>query len=263
MAAATPAPPPAARAARPAYWFPLALFGALVALSVPLYASPLDTSPAFSGWAAYAPLTRAVSSSPSSANAAYSSTLSLTVNAHTGLPGIAQGWYWAAALTAGFLVTMVWYRRPGRRDGAGKPGWDYLGTGLLLTAVATAVPLLVMPRASFPAWLWLSGQWASGTFALLIIAVALWMLAVYARSRPLAIVALAYTAAALVADWPTLSSAPSALLMTGGDPARTLVSIGSRAQSAEAALLPAAVLLVAAAVAFALPARFRGQPQAG
>jgi hypothetical protein len=262
MAVATPAPPPSPRAARPACWFPLACFGAIVALSVPLYTLWLNTSPVFSSWVAYAPLTRSVASSPPP-NAAYSSSFSVLLSSQGGPLGVPEGWYWAAALTAGFLVTMVWYRRPGRRDGAGKPGWGYLVTGLVLTAVATAVPLLVMPRASFPAWLLLSGQWAGGTFALLIVAVALWMLAAHARSRPLAIVALAYTAAALVADWPTLSSAPSALLVTGGDPVRTLISIGSRAQSAEAALLPAAVLLVAAVVAFVLPARFRGQLQAG
>jgi len=263
MAAASTAPPGDFQAPRPAYWFPLACFGAIVALSVPLYTLWLNASPLFSGWVAYAPLTRTVFSSSSTANGAYSSSLSLTVNADTGLPGITEGWYWGAALTAGFLVTMVWYRRPGRRDGTGKPGWGFLVTGLILTAVATVVPVLVLPRASFPAWLWLSGQWASGTFALLIIAVALWMLAVFARSRPLVIAALAYTAAALVADWPTLSSAPSALLLTGGDQVRTLISISSRTQSVEAALLPAAVLLVAAVVAFALPARFRGQLQAG
>jgi hypothetical protein len=39
------------------------------------------------------------------------------------------------------------------------------------------------------------------------------------------------------------------------------VSIGS--QSAEAALLPAAVLLVAAAAFYVLPVRLRGQRQAG
>lgn len=258
MAAATPAPPPSPRVARPAHWFPLALFGALVALSIPLYASPPNSSPAFSGWVAYSPLTRTVfSSSSSSANAAYSSSFSTLVYTNGGPLGIPEGWYWAAALTAGFLVTSLWYRRAGTTA----PGWAYLLSGLLLTAVVTAVPLLVMPRASFPAWLWLSGQWGSGTFALLIIAVAVWILAGRARSRLLAIVALAYTAAALVADWPTLSSAPSALLVTGGDPLRTLVSIGSRAQSAEAALLPAGVLLVSAAVAFALP-RFRGKLRA-
>ena len=54
----------------------------------------------------------------------------------------------------------------------------------MLTAAVTGLPLLVMSRASLPAWLWLSGQWASGTFALLIIAVALWMLAAYCAQPP-------------------------------------------------------------------------------
>ena len=162
----------------------------------------------------------------------------------------------------------MWSRRhgtagAGRRAGPVGPGRGYLITGLVLTAAVTAVPLLVMPRAPFPAWLWPSGQWASGTFALLVIAVALWMLAHQARSRPLAIIALAYTAASLVTDWPTLRSAPSALLVTGGDPLRTLVSIGSRGQSAAATLLPALVLLVAAALSFARPVWFSGKLQAG
>ncbi len=258
MAAAVPAPPPGPDG-RPAYWFPLAFFGAVVALSVPLYAIQLHTSPAFRGWVAYAPLTRTVSSS--SGRGGFYSTFAATLSPGTGLPGIAEGWYWAAALTAGFVVTAVWYRWAGRRAGHTGPGWGYLVIGLMLTAAVTGLPLLVMSRASLPAWLWLSGQWASGTFALLVIAVALWMLAASARSRPLAIAALVYTAAALVADWPTLSSAPPALLVTGGDPLRTLVSIGS--QSAEAALLPAAVLLVAAAAFYVLPVRLRGQRQAG
>lgn len=232
----------------------------IVALSVPLYAIPLHTSPVFSGWVAYAPLTRTVSSS--SGHGGYYSTLVATLNPGTGLTGIAEGWYWAAALTAGFLITAGWYRRAGRGGSAG-PGPGYLVTGLVLTAAVTAAPLLVMPRVSLPAWLWLSSQWANGTFALLIIAIALWILARRARSHPLAIVALVYTAAVLAAGWPTLGSAPSALTASGGDPLRVLVSIGSQAQSAEAPLLPAAVLLVAAAVSFALPARFSGKLQAG
>jgi hypothetical protein len=253
MAAAAPAPPGDFQSARPAYWFPLALFGALAGLSIPLYTLWLNASPVFSGWVAYAPLTRSVASS-SSANEGYASSFSVLLSSPGGLLGVPEGRYWAAVLTVGFLATTLWYRR----TGAGRC-LPYLVTGLILTMVATVVPLLVLPRASFPAWLWLSGQWASGTFALLIIAVALWMLAVFARSRLLVIAALAYTAAALAADWPTLSSAPSALLLTGGDPVRTLISISSRTQSVEAALLPAAVLLVAAVVAFVLPARFRGQ----
>lgn len=195
MAAASPAPPGNFQVARPACWFPLALFGVIVAMSVPLYAAQLSTS-AFSSWLAYGPLTRTMSST--SGYGAFYSTLAGTLGPDTGLTGIAEGWYWAAALTAGFLVTAVWYRRAGRRAGPVEPGRGYLIAGLVLTAAVTAVPLLLMPGASFPAWIWLSGQWASG-------------------------------------------SAPSALLVTGVDPLRTLVSIGSRGQSAAAALLPALV----------------------
>jgi hypothetical protein len=260
MAAVAPVPPGGLRAARPASWFPLALFGVIIALSVPLYAPQLS-APAFSGWLSYGPLTRTVSLSSSSSGhgAAYHSTLVGILGPGTGVTGIAEGWYWAAALTAAFLGTAVWYRRSGRPG----PGRGYLVTGLVLTAAVTAVPLLLIPRASLPAWLWLSDQWASGTFALLVIAAALWLLARQARSRLLVVIALAYTAAVLIVDWPTLASAPSALLVTGGDPLRALVSIGSRGQSAAAALLPALVLLAAAAVSFARPARFRGQAQAG
>ena len=261
MAATAPASPPGL-AGRPAYWFPLALFGSVIALSVPLYAMHFTTSPAFTGWVAYAPLSRTVSSS-SSAGGGYSSTVTAAIQPGTGLPGIAEGWYWAAVLTAGLAATGAWYRRVSRRAGPAGPGRGFLVTGLLLTTAVTVVPLLVMPRASLPGWLWLSGQWASGTFALLVVAVALGMLAYQARSRPLVIIALAYTAAALAADWPTLRSAPSALTASGGDPLRTLVSAGSQAQPAEAALLPALVLLVAAAMAVALPSRLSRKLRAG
>ena len=105
--------------ARPAYWFPLALFGVIVMLPVPLYVTQLSMSPAFSGWVAYAPLSRTVSWS--SAQAGYSSSFSVLLQSDPGLAGIAEGWYWAAALTAGFLVTAVWYHRTSRPG----PGWAY------------------------------------------------------------------------------------------------------------------------------------------
>ena len=88
------------------------------------------------------------------AQVGYSSSFSVLLQSDTGLAGIAEGWYWAAALTAGFVVTAVWYHRAGRTG----PGWPYL-----------------------------------------VIALALWGLARHARSRPLAIAALAYTVAVLVA----------------------------------------------------------------
>ena len=68
-------------------------------------------------------------------------------------------------------------------------------------------------------------------FALLVIALALSGLARHARSRPLAIATLAYTAAVLAADWPDLRSAPSALIASGGDPLRTLAETPARRRS--------------------------------
>lgn len=65
------------------------------------------------------------------------------------------------------------------------------------------------------------------------------------------------------ADWPDLRSAPSALIASGGDPLRTLVETGPQTQPWELALLPALVLLVAAAVCFARLPRLRGQLRAG
>jgi hypothetical protein len=255
MPAVVPAPP-VVQGARPGYWFPLLLFGVIVALPVPLYVTQLSTSPAFSGWVAYAPLSRTVSWS--SASAGYSSSFSVLVRSDTGVTGIAEGWYWAAALTAGFLVTALWYHRVGRTG----PGWAYLVIALLLTAAVTVVPLLAAPRASLPGWLWLSSEWSRGTFALLLIALALWGLARHARSRPLAIAALAYTVAVLAADWPDLRGARSALIASGGDPLRTLVEAGPQTQPWVLALLPALVLLVAALLS-ALPFRLRGQLRAG
>ena len=79
------------------------------------------------------------------------------------------------------------------------------------------------------------------------------MLARRARSRLLAAVAVAYTGAALVVDWPALRSAPSALL-AGGEPVQALARIGLLPRPGEAVvLLPAGVLLVTAAVSVALP----------
>ena len=256
MSPAMPVPsgPPGAR---PAYWFPLALFGVIVVLPVPLYVMQLSTSPAFSGWVAYAPLSRTVSWS--SAQVGYSSSFSVLLQSDTGLTGIAEGWYWAAALTAGFLVTAVWYHRTSRTG----PGWVYLVSALLLTAAVTVVPLLVAAGASLPRWLWLSSEWSRGTFALLVIALALSGLARHARSRPLAIATLAYTAAVLAADWPDLRSAPSALIASGGDPLRTLAETGPQTQPWEVALLPGLVLLVAAIWCFVRLSRLRGQLQAG
>jgi hypothetical protein len=241
------------RARRPAYWFPLALFGLIVAASVPLHAAGQGLAPSPTGWVAYAPLTQSVSSST-----AYNSSLSVLVYRGSGPFEVPEGWYWAAALAGAFLLTALWYRRTGGDTGRTPLGWPYLATGLALTALITAVPPLVMPRADFLAWLWLDRQWGIGTFALLVIAVGLGMLAWHARSRPLAVIALAYTAAALAADWTALHAAPAVLLRHSGSPEQMLAFLARPPQPSSAAILLLALgLLVAAAVSFGWPARLR------
>jgi hypothetical protein len=248
-----PAEAPAdTRTGRQAYWFPLALFGLIVAAAVPLHAAELNSAPIPTGWYAYAPLAQTVSWSTAHTSFA------AIVYRGGGPLGLAEGWYWPAALTAAFLLTIVWYRRGGQPTGSARPGWGYLVTGLVLTAASTALPVLAMQRASIPAWIWLDRQWGTGTFALLVIAAGLGLLAWLARGRVLAIIALAYTVAALAADWPALHAAPAVLLRHSGDPAQTLAYLARPPQPSSLAMLLLAVgLLVAAAVSFGWPAQLR------
>jgi hypothetical protein len=243
---ATPAPA-GRRSARPAHWFPLALFGALIAVPVPLYALPLFR-PMPSGWASYAPVDRSVFWS--SGGGAYGSTVLITFDRHSWFPGIPEGWYWAAALATGFLLLAAWYRRAARRDGAARPGWGHLAAGLALAAAIAAAPLL-SGAATLPAMLWLDEQWNSGTFALLAVAAGLGLLAWRVRSRTLGFIVLAFTAAVLVFGWPAILSAGPAF--TGGSALPLPLPQRQPFLGDAALLLPAAVLLVAAATVFALP----------
>jgi hypothetical protein len=157
-----------------------------------------------------------------------------------------------------FLLTTLWYRRTGGDTGRAPLGSPYLVTGLALTALITAVPPLVMRSAGFLAWLWLDQQSGTGTFALLVIAAGLGMLAWHARSRPLAVITLAYAAAALAADWTALHAAPAMLLRNGGSPEQTLAYLARPPQPSSAAILLLALgLLVAAAVSLGWPGRLR------
>lgn len=250
MAAVVPGSADGWPAGQPVYWLPLGLFGVVVVvLSVPLYAVPLNKVAPLAGWADDGLLTRTVVSS-SSSPPGFGGFFTATVHLDGGVLGVAEGWYWAVALIGVFLLTALWYRWSGARS----PGWVYLVTGVLLTSVVTVAPLLVMRRASFPAWLWLSGEWASGTLAFVVIAVALWMLACRARSRPLMVVALAYTAAVSVVGWPALRSAPWAFSPAGDDPMRSLALIGPQLRlGAGAAVLPGLVLLAGAVCVVVAP----------
>jgi hypothetical protein len=221
-----------ARAARHAYWFPLALFGVLTCASVPFYIQQ-DTQEAGG-------VTAGVSGPPA---------LPL-LGGYPGFltqPGL--GYYWLAALLAGLLATLLWYRWNARRVGVATPARGYIITVAVLTALAVVVPLL--SRAGGPDWLRLLSVLLPGdlvirgTFPFVIIAAGLWVLAWAERSRALAVIAAVYTGSALLA---TLYDVENVLFRLGWNP-----SPGEwRLTSLPNVLLPALVLLAAAAGAFAV-----------
>ena len=226
-----------ARSARHAYWFPLVLFGLLTCASVPFYVS--DVPPVAQG----AAVMRA---------AAPPSLLGGMMAGHN---GIFLGWYWALALIAGYLVTHAWYRRHQRLAGIRTSARAFTITGIVMAALAFLGPLLVA-NLSFPyppVGLPVGDLWVRGTFAFLIAAAGLWVLAWAERSRALALITLAYTGAALLA---CLYNVENLLYRLGWNPGYG--SASARLAMLPNVLLPALVLLAAGAGAFVLrPRRVR------
>jgi hypothetical protein len=118
--------------------------------------------------------------------------------------GFPLGWYWAAALAVTVLATAAWY---GRADGTARwPGVlrGYLITGLILVALAVALPLtgastLVTADTTWSQWL--SALWQQGTFPLLAVAVTLAVLAGLWRSLLLGVVTAVYLVTVVLAGW--------------------------------------------------------------
>ncbi len=223
MAAAAPVPPPGP-AGRPAYWFPLAFFGAVVALSVPLsvLGSPrLPADYAVLSVVVYPTVTRAMYFGGGSA---------------TGPFPFPLGWYWVGVLVGGLLLTAAWYRRRDRRTGRRTPLRGFLTTGLLLAVLTAALPLLAwrtpveMAGPGLDAWTWLDAFWRLGTFALLAVAVCLGILARTGRSRALAVITAVYTVTVCLTGWFDLQQA---------------FILSPFPFAGPALLLPAAVLLLA------------------
>ncbi|HEV3295106.1 MAG TPA: hypothetical protein VG123_39510 [Streptosporangiaceae bacterium] len=217
-----------ARAARHAYWFPLVLFGLLTCGAVPLY---LVTASPPAGAAIY----------PLSTSPVVLGGLPFTSNGN----GFFLGWYWAVALVVGYLLTLLWYRRHARRAGIQTPARGYLITGVILTVVALALQPLtrLLPQLSL-FWLPFGDIWIRGTFAFLIIAAGLWVLARAEHSPGLTVIAAIYTGAALLAS---LYNVENILFRIGWNPA---TPFAWRLTALPNVLLPAAVLLVAGLVAF-------------
>ena len=223
------------RTARHAYWFPLVLFGVLTSASAPFYVLP---------------------GHPAGGGAIARSAAPLPVLG--GFPGATVrgglGYYWLAALLAGLLLTLLWYRRNARRVGLQTPARASVVTVAVLTVLALVIPLLSQVRSL--SWLhslgvlWPGDLVMRGTFPLVIIAAGLWVLAWAERSRALAVIAAVYTATALLAS---LYNIENVLFRLGWNPAGQDWSLTSLPN----VLLPAFVLLAAGAGAFTAQGRRR------
>ena len=216
-----------ARTARHAYWFPLFLFGLLTCGAAPLYVVAAAPSTA-SGVLTFGPAPILLGGVPISGLSFY------------------IGWYWAVALVGGYLLTLLWYRRHARRAGVWTPARGYLITGVVLTAAVLVIPPLTGWWVPVLALVWLpfGDLWVRGTLAFLIIAAGLWVLARAERSRALAVIALVYTAAALLAS---LYNVENIVFRLGWIPES---AFAWQLTVLPGALLPAAVLLLAGCGAF-------------
>jgi len=216
------------RTARHAYWFPLVLFGLLTCGAAPLYVAAAPAPPV------------ALVTAPAQRGPELLSGLPI------GAAGFYVGWYWAVALVGGYLLTVAWYHWHARRAGVRTPARGYLITGVALTAAVLVIPPLTrwVPGLAL-VWLPFGDVWIRGTLAFLIIAIGLWVLARAERSRALAVIALVYTGAALLAS---LYNVENIVFRLGWNPGGS--ALAWRLTVLPNVLLPAAVLLVAGCGAF-------------
>jgi len=216
-----------ARTARHGYWFPLVLFGLLTCGAAPLYVAATAPPGLSGGYRAERELLL-LGGSPVGGNGFY------------------IGWYWAAALVGGYLLTVIWYRWHSRRAGVATPARGYLIAGVVLTVLVLVIPPLTLGVPAL-AWVWLpfGDVWIRGTLAFLIIAAGLWVLARAERSRALAVIALVYTGAALLSS---LYNVENVVFRLGWNPGRS--AFAWQLTALPNVLLPAVILLVAGGAAF-------------
>lgn len=154
-----------ARADRHAYWFPLLFFGLAIVGAAPLYVERLQAQ-----------------GGGDPATALYWTPTDPRL-----------GSYWTVVLLGGALLSAWWYRRCGRRVGIeGTVGPAVVAATLL------AIGLLVIGVLPLGGYLW--PLWIRDYRALLVIAVGVLALAGQERSRELGIIAVLFTAAAVLAN---------------------------------------------------------------
>ena len=173
-----------ARSARHAYWFPLVLFGLLTCASVPFYSRRRGRR---------GPGRPATGAHPGR----------LLLGGCAGLAGFltsaGTGWSRSSPAPADAAVVPA-ARAPGRPQ---DPGPRLPITGVVLAALAIPARCSrgrARRGCGTCRWPAVGDLWMRGTFAFLIIAVGLWVLAWAERSRALAVIALVYTGAALLAS---------------------------------------------------------------
>lgn len=211
-----------ARLTRRGYWFPLVLFGVLICTSVPFYVQPVLPR----GWATY-------SSGP------YLPTFGgFQFNGLQGYLSI----YWIVAIVVGLALTWLWYRQHGRRVGLVTPARASLITGGALLVIALVYPLF----GTLPGDLIVRG-----TFPLVLLSPALWVLARAERSWALLIIAVLYTGAALLAS---LYNIENILFRLGWTP----TGAQWRLTGLPNVLLPALILLIGGIGSLVVQRRQRG-----
>jgi len=217
-----------ARLARHAYWFPLVLFGVLTCASLPFYVRHFPTG-----------------------RGLIAARLSLFLpGAYLGGLGlrtpVATAYYWLGAILFGIAATAVWYRWRGNRVGLRTPARGYLITGLVLLALALAIPLISGRGLGLPL-IWPFAFVTRGTFPLVLIGLGLCFLAWAERSVALAVIAAVYLTLSLVASLYDIENVFYRLGWNLSPAASALPNV----------LLPALVLLLSGAGAWVVQRRQR------
>jgi hypothetical protein len=222
------------RLARHAYWFPLVLFGALTAASVPFYIRRIPPGGTVRGFLGQFFL-----------RSEYLGGFGMVTSSR--LP-----YYWLGAMVLGVGATVVWYRWHGNRVGLRTPARGYLITGLVLVALALLIPVIAekFPQAGhvFVLPILVPGDLViRGTFPLVLIGLGLCFLAWAERSIALALIAGLYLALSLVAS---LYDIQNVFYRLGWN-------LSPSASSLPNVVLPALVLLLSGAGAWVVQRRHR------
>jgi hypothetical protein len=224
------------RLARHAYWFPLVVFGLLTCASIPFYIRRL---PAGSG--VYGNLSPA---GPALLRSDFLGGFGIP-------PDLYTGYYWLAAILIGVAATALWYRWRGNRVGLRTPARGYVITGAVLLLLALGIPALAAGGASGLRVLMPGDLLIRGTFPLVIIGIGLCFLAFAERSIALIVIAAGFLTLSLVASLYDIVNVIYKLGWTLSPAADGLPNV----------VLPALVLLLSGAGAWAVQRRYGAAPE--